>query len=216
MAFTLLSHVPKALLCLGGFYLLYCIYWQLTVGASRRRLIKQHGCKPIKWLPMRDRILGIDFIWANRKVLKEHIALENTQKSLIALGSNTCQLALLGTRVIVTAEPEILKNMLALDFKSFYLPDLRKRNMEPLLGEGIFTTNGAAWQHSRDMLRPSFIRSRLVEDLEMFERHVNHLLQAIPRDRSTIDLQTLFFRFTLDLGTYLGPCQHLVVFKLRA
>lgn len=73
----------------------------------------------------------------------------------------------------------------------------------PLLGESIFTTDGVAWQHSREMLRPCFSRSQLVDDLEMFERHVQHLIQAIPRDRSSADLQELFFRFTLDLGMFI-------------
>ncbi|CAF9909311.1 MAG: hypothetical protein HETSPECPRED_008940 [Heterodermia speciosa] len=150
---------------------------------------------------MTDRILGIDFLWANRKIIREHSALETTRKRFIELGTNTVQLAVLGQRVIVTSEPDILKTVLALEFKSFCLPDGRKKIMVPFLGEGIFTTDGIAWQHSRDMLRPIFVRSQLVEDLEMFERRVNHLIEAIPKDHSTVDLQTLFFRFTLDLAT---------------
>lgn len=201
MAFMTLSYFMRVLLCSAGLYLLYYIYWQLTIGASRRRLVKQHGCKPIKWMPVTDRILGIDFLWSKRKLMKEHSALETTRKQFIELGTNTIQLTLLGQRVILTSEPEILKTVLALEFKSFCLPDRRKKIMVPFLGEGIFTTDGVAWQHSRDMLRPIFVRSQLVEDLEMFERRVNHLIEAIPKDRSTVDLQTLFFRFTLDLGT---------------
>ena len=201
MALLTWSYFMRALLCSAGLYLLYYIHWQLTIGASRRRLVKQHGCKPIKWLPVTDRILGIDFLWANRKIIREHSALETTRKRFIELGTNTVQLAVLGQRVIVTSEPDILKTVLALEFKSFCLPDGRKKIMVPFLGEGIFTTDGIAWQHSRDMLRPIFVRSQLVEDLEMFERRVNHLIEAIPKDHSTVDLQTLFFRFTLDLGT---------------
>ena len=203
MPIMTLSYFMRVLLCSASLYFLYYIYWQLTIGTSRRRLIEQHGCKPIKWLPMTDRIFGIDFIWSNRKIMKEHAALETTRKRFIELGTSTVQLALLGQRVIVTSEPEILKTVLALEFKSFCLPDGRKKIMVPFLGDGIFTTDGVAWQHSRDMLRPIFVRSQLVEDLEMFERRVNHLIEAIPKDRSTVDLQTLFFRFTLDLGTYL-------------
>ena len=201
MAFMTLSYFTRALFCSAGLYLLYYIYWQLTIGASRRRLVKQHGCKPIKWMPVTDRILGIDFLWSKRKIMKEHSALETTRKHFIELGTNTIQLAVLGQRVVVTSEPEILKTVLALEFKSFCLPDGRKKIMVPFLGEGIFTTDGVAWQHSRDMLRPIFVRSQLVEDLEMFERRVNHLIEAIPKDHSTVDLQILFFRFTLDLGT---------------
>ena len=38
-------------------------------------------------------------------------------------------------------------------------------------------------------------------DLDTFEAHVNHLISKIPKDRSTVDLQTLFFQLTLDSAT---------------
>ena len=50
------------------------------------------------------------------------------------------------------------------------------------------------------MLRPNFVRTQ-IGDVEMFEKHVQHLIQAIPRDGSTVDLQVLFFRFSLDVAT---------------
>jgi len=50
------------------------------------------------------------------------------------------------------------------------------------------------------MLRPNFVRSQ-VGDLPTFETHVSHLIDAIPRDGSTVDLQDLFFRLTIDSAT---------------
>jgi cytochrome P450 len=50
------------------------------------------------------------------------------------------------------------------------------------------------------MLRPNFVKSQ-VGDLATFEHHVEHLIQAIPRDGSTVDLQDLFFRLTIDSST---------------
>lgn len=50
------------------------------------------------------------------------------------------------------------------------------------------------------MLRPNFVRTQ-IGDIEMFEKHVEHLIQAIPRDGSTVHLQDLFFRFSLDVAT---------------
>lgn len=38
-------------------------------------------------------------------------------------------------------------------------------------------------------------------DLDTFETHVNHLINKIPRDGSTVNLQTLFFQLTLDSAT---------------
>ena len=59
---------------------------------------------------------------------------------------------------------------------------------------------GCRWQHSREMLRPNFVRTQ-IGDVDMFERHVEHLIQAIPTDGSTVHLQDLFFQFSLDVAT---------------
>ena len=50
------------------------------------------------------------------------------------------------------------------------------------------------------MLRPSFVRTQ-IGDVEMFEKHVKHLIQAIPKDGSTVGLEALFFRLSLDVAT---------------
>ena len=72
--------------------------------------------------------------------------------------------------------------------------------MIPTIGRGIFTGDGAAWEHSRALLRPSFTRSQ-VGDLAALEIHVGHLINALPRDGSTVDLQDYFFRLTIDSAT---------------
>ena len=50
------------------------------------------------------------------------------------------------------------------------------------------------------MLRPNFVRSQ-VGDLPTFENHVKHLVAAVPRDGSTVNLSDLFFRLTIDSAT---------------
>ncbi|GAB7349248.1 hypothetical protein MBLNU459_g8405t2 [Dothideomycetes sp. NU459] len=97
-------------------------------------------------------------------------------------------------------EPENLKTVMALDFKKWGLGKRRIVCFRPLLGQGIFTTNGSEWQHSRNLLRPSFTRNQIA-DLDTFERHICHLVESIPRDGSTVDLQELFFRLTMDSAT---------------
>ena len=86
-----------------------------------------------------------------------------------------------------------------------------------MLGAGIFTTDGLQWEHSRvthaldstyftaltnyqALIRPNFTRAQ-VADLETFETHIQTLISKIPRDGSTIDLQALFFKLTLDSAT---------------
>jgi cytochrome P450 len=73
----------------------------------------------------------------------------------------------------------------------------------PLFGDGIFTQEGHAWKHSRQILRPQF-QHRQYEDLVVFYEAVDDLLEAIESStqvEDVIDLQPLFFRFTLDTTT---------------
>ena len=50
------------------------------------------------------------------------------------------------------------------------------------------------------MLRPNFVRTQ-IGHVEMFEKHVEHLIQAIPKDGSTVRMQDLFLQFSLDVAT---------------
>ena len=107
---------------------------------------------------------------------------------------------MLGRTFRITSEPENLKHILSLQFKDFSIGKDRIAVFGSLLGEGIFTSEGASWSHSREMLRPNFVRSQ-VGDLATFQQHVDYLIQAIPRDGSTVDLSELFFKLTLDSAT---------------
>ena len=74
---------------------------------------------------------------------------------------------------------------------------LRRQIFFPLLGDGIFTQDGAAWKHSREMLRPQFARNQY-RDLDILREHVDNLISCIRAVEGDVDLQPLFFRFTLD------------------
>ena len=199
--------IPSLSRTIVGCLLLYVVYyahWQLTVGTSRRRLMREHGCKPIEPQPGLNDFPDSLFNWrlfrTQSAAYKAHTLLESTRNRFNKYNVGTLNLQLLHLKFIMTVEPENLKAMLATNFKDFNLPDTRKTAFIPLFGRGIFTTDGAAWHHSRELLRPNFVRAQ-VADLETIEGHVSHLIEAIPRDGSTVDLQELFFRFTLDSAT---------------
>ena len=183
--------------------ILYYVHWQLTVGSSRRRLIKENGCQPItnkaELNSSLSSLVGWKFFKEEIDAFKSHRLLENSRQRL-ARNGNTFHVRLLLDDIIVTIEPDNVKTVMATKFKDFELSTRRKTAFLPLLGPGIFTTDGAAWQHSRDLLRPNFVRSQ-VGDLTTFETHVSHLIQEIPRDGSTVDLGELFFRLTIDSAT---------------
>ncbi|KAK0339750.1 hypothetical protein LTR02_018279, partial [Friedmanniomyces endolithicus] len=72
------------------------------------------------------------------------------------------------------------------------------------LGDGIFVQDGAAWEHSRALLRPNFVREQ-ISDLDMEERHVQSLIKVLPVQSdgwtAETNIQTLFFRLTIDAAT---------------
>jgi cytochrome P450 len=72
----------------------------------------------------------------------------------------TFQLRRLVRTPIFTIEPENLKTILATKFDDFSL-GTRHREFYPLLGDGIFTLDGAGWSHARSLLRPQFKREQV-------------------------------------------------------
>ena len=186
------------------FYVIYRVHWELTTGASRRALIKKHGCESIKrnsdynYFP--NNVIGYRTLLENLAGLREHTFLERIRNRYIRHGNYTMVQRIMFTDMIQTIEPDNLKTILALNFKDYSLGDRRVSAMLPFLGHGIFSTDGAAWQHSREMLRPNFTRSQ-VGDLTTFETHVDQLIKNLPRNGSTVDLQELFFQLTMDSAT---------------
>lgn len=72
----------------------------------------------------------------------------------------------------------------------------------PLLGNGIFTQEGLAWKHSRELLRKQFVRMQY-QNMNVFCEHVDNLLASLNSSIGRVDLQPLFFKFTLDTTTAL-------------
>lgn len=69
--------------------------------------------------------------------------------------------------------------------------------MKTMVGEGIFTQDGPAWKHSRELLRRQFIRMQY-QNLECFKEHIESLIQTLKCTPGIVDLQPLFYRLTLD------------------
>ena len=72
----------------------------------------------------------------------------------------------------------------------------------PLLGNGIFTQEGPAWKHSRELLRRQFVRMQY-QNMDVFHEHVDNLFTSLHSSTGMVDLQPLFFKFTLDTTTAL-------------
>lgn len=79
---------------------------------------------------------------------------------------------------------------------------MRRGALFPFVGEGIFTQDGAPWKHSREMLRRYFLKTHY-QDLRGFGKHADRLIATLSSSSGGVDLQPLFFRFTLATTTAL-------------
>jgi len=114
--------------------------------------------------------------------------------------SPTVEVSLARQRFIFTAEPENIKAVLATQFQDYGKGEPFHEDWKYFLGDSIFTTDGEKWHNSRQLIRPQFVKNR-VADLDIFEKHVQHLLSKIGGHGEEVDISVLFYRFTLDSAT---------------
>ncbi|KAF4775158.1 cytochrome P450 CYP4/CYP19/CYP26 subfamilies [Colletotrichum scovillei] len=115
----------------------------------------------------------------------------------------TLRIDILGEGYIIT-DPVNIEAILSTRFEDFNLGS-RRMGLMPLLGEGIFTQDGPAWRHSRELLRRQFSRIRDSE-LMAFGEHTDILLRALEiesQKSGVVDMQPHFFEYTLGTTTQL-------------
>lgn len=129
------------------FTAIYFIFSKASSLIKRRRFAKAYGCKPPARLPQNERILGIQFFNTLQNLMKTKTLLPSGAQWHRAIG-NTFTATIMGQKAIVTIEPENIKAVLATQFNDFGI-GTRNRAMGALLGNGIFSTDGSRWEHSR-------------------------------------------------------------------
>ncbi|GME45301.1 Cytochrome P450 [Neofusicoccum parvum] len=141
--------------------------------------------------------LGIGILRKLERHLSQHTLLEFMRRRFEENG-NTFQSRVLLDDFYWTCEPKNIQAMLALKFNDFGVGIDRYNNFKPLMGHGIFTSDGAKWEEARALVRPNFVRNQ-VADLEAFEGHFQNMISLIPTDGKTpVELKPLFQRMTLD------------------
>lgn len=158
---------------------------------------------------------GLDFIYAAITATATHKNLEWWHGLFGTAGRWTLETRAVNQRIVITADPENIKAILATQFVDFGKGEPFHRDWQDFLGDSIFTTDGERWHNSRQLIRPQFTRDR-VSDLECFEKHMQTLFRAIanggPLDGAdqvvsssangkVLDIADLFFRYTLDVAT---------------
>ncbi|KAF7759664.1 hypothetical protein Agabi119p4_11359 [Agaricus bisporus var. burnettii] len=114
--------------------------------------------------------------------------------------------------LVFTTTPEHVKIMLCTDFENYVKGEEFQRNMDSVLGVGVFNSDGDMWKFHRSITRPAFARDR-ISDFQMFDRHAETVIQQLKSrfgEGQAVDFQDLMSRFSLDSATefLFGHCVH--------
>lgn len=156
---------------------------------------------------------ALDFIYRSSKANKAHRDLKffsdtmaNAKGDFKGDHNKTAEVdAGVSARVVFTKDPENIKAILTGQFADYGKGESFHRDWREFLGDSIFVTDGELWSASRHLIRPMFVRDRIV-DTEIFEKHVQHLIPLLegtgsPTHSKIVDVGPLFFRYTLDAAT---------------
>ncbi|KAH8814950.1 cytochrome P450 [Xylogone sp. PMI_703] len=197
---SLLDQVSLKFIALGfatAYFLVKTIQWIIT--ERKIRVLGGHAPRIRTYLPYE-----LDLVMKVVKSTMIHKNLEAWQSFFKQHNSYTVEASPIGLRTILTADPENIKAILATQFTDYGKGKPFHKDWKDFLGDSIFTTDLEPWHNSRQLIRPQFIKDR-VSDLEVFERHVTALIDALDRSGVSqggeVDISDFFFRYTLDAAT---------------
>ena len=166
----------------------------------RRKTIQERGCRPIP-AKKGSKFFGIDHVLSALKSVSTN-SRNADQKAQQEQYGHTYETSLLGGLIteVSTIEPSNIQTVFAHSFEDWGVQPIRLFALEPFTGNGVMTADGPSWEHSRALLRPLFSKTNIA-DFSRFEIHVQRLLDLVPKDGSTVDMQPLFGKLSLDSST---------------
>ena len=167
----------------------------------QRYLAKQHanGCSPPRQYPHSDPTgLGVDLFLDTGKMYEEHRFLSTWYKRYDENGT-TFEVSTLGTPTICSCKPANLQSVFNTNAKTWGVA-YRMPALGPYCGAGFLTTDGQAWEHSRALLAPSFLKTNISDHTD-YAHYLDLMIEKIPEGGETVDLQKLLFSLYLDTAT---------------
>ena len=127
-----------------------------------RAFADSHGCKPPAKL---SRIQNIkEVLHAN----KNHTWLDMWYRRYSRVAPTFESATVSFDPIIFTNDPENIKTILATQFSTFDLGYRRKKLMNPIVGPGIFSTDGEAWRHSRVGPKKQAVNGSIIVGLQVY------------------------------------------------
>ncbi|QIW95936.1 hypothetical protein AMS68_001454 [Peltaster fructicola] len=182
----------------GVGWFLHSLWAHQALKQSRKAFKEQHGCKdpPPNMRPWD--IFGFYGVYLLVNEAKQYRLLEYWNNNYKIYGQ-THSGNRRGRQFTTTMDVENFKAIHATNFDDWAVEDSRQGFIQ-FLGKGVFLSDGAFWAHSRSVLRPQFEKHQVAE-LGQFEPHVQRMFKSFPTDGSTIDLQVLFHKLTMDTSS---------------
>ncbi|KAI8961455.1 cytochrome P450 [Daldinia sp. FL1419] len=168
---------------------------------TEKLLIDEFGCKPViprvpyKWP------LALDLILRQYKVFfSDHTFEQLTDYFNIA---GTGRVEFFGVTGYFTSDPNNIETILSTRFEDYGLGS-RRLASAPLLGEGIFSQDGPAWKHSRELIKRQFMRIQK-QTIGVFAPHAEKLVIGLDKGSvgAVVDLKPFLFEYTLSTTTEL-------------
>jgi hypothetical protein len=130
-----------------GLLLTSLVFFTISSVVSRfrhARRAREWGCLPV--IKRKAKLpFGIDFVWGMIQADREQILPAYIFRAYQQIGRPTWRESTLGTEAYMTTDPKNIQAILATQFSDFELGETRRRTFFPLLGNGIFTSDGKAW-----------------------------------------------------------------------
>lgn len=110
--------------------------------------------------------------------------------------------------MIFTGDPAILEYVLKTNFENYTKAGIPSALLKDILGGGIFAVDGAHWKVLRKSASNIFNARAFKEFVEdVFSRKMIQVLKILDQHSVSgepVDMQDIFFRYTLDAFGYIG------------
>lgn len=111
------------------------------------------------------------------------------------------ELHLPGLDLYMLNQPELVRQVLVEHPEDFPKSELLAESLRPLLGDSIFTTNGAAWRRQRAMMDPAFAHARLDVAFPRMRDAARAMQERLSRlaDGAELDVEVEMTHVTADI-----------------
>jgi cytochrome P450 len=106
-----------------------------------------------------------------------------------------------GVDLYMLNQPDLVREVLANRADAFPKSELLAEALRPLLGDSIFTTNGAAWRRQRAMMDPAFAHARLDVAFPPMQAAAEAMLERLAQlpDGTEMDVEVEMTHVTADI-----------------